>query len=94
MSTSTGQEIVCKVYNDAGEVVTLPHCYDNVMSCRTDPYLKAIGKNCAAADPRFVPTMPPYLDKNGHGKLGPMSQVGIAAHVPVSAQPSLSFSRN
>merc|ERR1712216_215995 len=75
MSTSTGQEIVCKVYNDAGEVVTLPHCYDNVMSCRTDPYLKAVGKNCAAADPRFVPTMPPYLDKNGHGKLGPMSQV-------------------
>jgi hypothetical protein len=77
MSTSTGQEIVCKVYNDAGEVVTLPHCYDSVMSCRTDPYLKAIGKNCAAPDPRFVPQMPPYLDKNGHGKLGPMSQVRL-----------------
>jgi hypothetical protein len=42
----SGQEPVCRVYNDMGEVVTLPHCMDNVMQCRTDPYLKAIGKNC------------------------------------------------
>ena len=42
----SGQEPICRVYNDYGEVVTLPHCMDNVMQCRTDPYLKAIGKNC------------------------------------------------
>ena len=38
----------------------------------------------AAADPRFVPTMPPYLDKNGHGRLGPMSQVCLSISVSAS----------
>jgi len=75
MPAITGEEPTCNVFTDQGVVVTLPHCYDNVMQCRTDPYLKAIGKNCIAADPRFVPVMPPYLDKNGHGKMGPMTQV-------------------
>ena len=65
----------CHQYVAQPTVVTLTTCYGCHQSCRTDPYLKAIGKNCAAADPRFVPVMPAYLDKNGHGKLGPMSQV-------------------
>lgn len=125
-----------------GTVVTLPHCMDNVMQCRTDPFLKAIGKACVgkfqcssrrlsssfafhffglcfvmycaiktsgassslvlvvptaktegsvlflqtetdgvssvcstAADPRFVPQYPQYLDRKGNGALGPMTQV-------------------
>jgi hypothetical protein len=75
MPTITGQEPVCRVYTDMGTVVTLPHCMDNVMQCRTDPFLKAIGKACVAADPRFVPQYPQYLDRNGNGALGPMTQV-------------------
>ena len=46
----TGQEPVCRVYTDMGTVVALPHCMDNVMQCRTDPYLKAIGKACIGKD--------------------------------------------
>ncbi len=141
---ATGQEPVCRVYTDMGVVVALPHCMDNVMQCRTDPFLNAIGKACicksqyssrglsscscisylrtvfhyalcaiktsraswslvlvvptaktecpvlfflqtetdgvsslgsTAADPRFVPQYPQYLDKKGNGALGPMTQV-------------------